>query len=130
VQREGTEEEEERVGSDCVEEIFAMMAQYPQIPIGMDLTSEQMSPSTTGTAAPARGLGLCTTVLPPELPLQCSHLEAPTALPLPRYALYFFLIVAGISFRKRGRPRFRFCVPSYGLLLLRGHTAHTTHPLY
>ena len=37
VQREGNEEEEERVGSDCVEEIFAMMAQYPQIPIGMDL---------------------------------------------------------------------------------------------
>jgi hypothetical protein len=36
-QREGNEEEEERVGSDCVEEIFAMMAQYPQIPIGMDL---------------------------------------------------------------------------------------------
>jgi hypothetical protein len=27
VQREGNEEEEERVGSDCVEEIFAMMAQ-------------------------------------------------------------------------------------------------------
>jgi hypothetical protein len=35
VQRERNEEEEERVGSDCVEEIFAMMAQYPQIPIGM-----------------------------------------------------------------------------------------------
>jgi hypothetical protein len=35
VQREGKEEEEERVGSDCVEEIFARMAQYPYIPIGM-----------------------------------------------------------------------------------------------
>ena len=33
VQREGQEEEEERVGSDCVEEIFARMAEYPYIPM-------------------------------------------------------------------------------------------------
>ena len=36
VQREGKEEEEERVGSDCAEEIFARMAQYPYIPIGKE----------------------------------------------------------------------------------------------
>jgi hypothetical protein len=36
VQREGKEEEEERVDSDCAEEIFARMAQCPYIPIGME----------------------------------------------------------------------------------------------
>jgi hypothetical protein len=49
----------ERLCIEQVEEIFAMTAQYPQIPIGMN-GFEQISPSNTVTAAPARGLGLRT----------------------------------------------------------------------